>query len=98
LEKEIENLEAERARSKNNLRQVSMMVSINSKTNLFFQGLPDEKILMIDQYALNIRDDRVELPLNGGSKESKNKFNISMSMYAKASREMNSTRIISYSF
>lgn len=69
LEREIEGLEAERATLKNNLRQMSMMVNINSKTNPLFHGLPDEKILMIEQYALNIRDDKVELPLNDRSKE-----------------------------
>lgn len=68
LEGEVECLEAERASLKHNLRQMSMMVNINSRENPLFADLSDEKILAIETYALNIREDRAELPLNDRSK------------------------------
>ncbi|CAG9327185.1 unnamed protein product [Blepharisma stoltei] len=66
LEEEVEELEKERVDLRYKLRNLS---TLYGEKGLRFHQLTAEQMRMVDEFANNLREGRVELPLNDRSKE-----------------------------
>ena len=66
LEEEVEELEKERAQLRYKLRNLS---TLYGEKGLRFNQLNAEQMRMVDEFALNLREGRIELPINDRSKE-----------------------------
>jgi len=67
LEKEVEELEEDRARLRYKLREMSTLYS--SKQGERYSGLTYEQLSIIDEFVLNIKSGRQELPVTDKTKE-----------------------------
>lgn len=66
LEEEVEELEKERTQLRYKLRNLS---TLYGEKGLRFHQLNAEQMRMVDDFALNLREGRIEIPLNDRSKE-----------------------------
>lgn len=66
LEEEVEELEKERTQLRYKLRNLS---TLYGEKGLRFHQLTAEQMKLVDEFALNLREGRVEIPLNDRSKE-----------------------------
>lgn len=66
LEEEVEELEKERVDLRYKLRNLS---TLYGEKGLRFHQLTAEQMRMVDEFAQNLRDGRIDLPLNDRSKE-----------------------------
>ena len=66
LEEEVEELEKERTQLRYKLRNLS---TLYGEKGLRFHQLNAEQMRMVDEFALNLREGRIELPMNDKSKE-----------------------------
>ena len=67
LEKDNEELEEERASLKHKLRQMSVFLS--AKNQKRYKGLTTDQLAKVDQFALNLKEGNIELPMTDKTKE-----------------------------
>lgn len=66
LEEEVEELEKERTQLRYKLRNLS---TLYGEKGLRFHQLTAEQMKMVDEFAINLREGRIELPINDRSKQ-----------------------------
>lgn len=66
LEEEVEELEKERTQLRYKIRNMS---TLYGEKGLRFHQLTAEQMKIVDEFALNLREGRIEIPLNDRSKE-----------------------------